>query len=365
MIHGRFGEADAIVERIEREVQAATGLRKLPDPGPPIRIRPRGAISIVKVATTMFKDYPQRSLLGLALMVGQAFLYNAVFFTYALVLTKFYRVPSGNVGLYLIPFALGNVLGAFTLGRLFDTIGRRQMITFTYVFSGLLLAVTGWLFAIGALKAVTQTICWCAIFFFASAGASSAYLTVSEVFPLETRAIAIAFFYALGIFVGGTFAPLLFGALIGSATPINVVYGYLLGAALMIAAGLVELAFGVNAERRPLESVAPPLSAAEVGAFGPSKEGMGTRAPMLQLSAHGDDSELQQREAEAIGRAARDRGPMSRNELRARVDARFWGPRRFPRALSHAMNQGLIRSTGRDTYEAAEQVHGEQNALDR
>lgn len=264
MIHGRFNEANAIVAEIEREVQRETGMQQLPPPsGPAIHIRPRGPVSIVHVARTMFKRYPTRSILGFALMVGQAFLYNAVFFTYALVLTRFYHVPSGSVGLYLIPFAIGNVLGPFTLGRLFDTIGRRPMITFTYVFSGALLALTGWLFLTGVLSAVTQTICWCVIFFFASAGASSAYLTVSEVFPLETRAMAIAFFYALGTLVGGAFAPWLFGALIQSGRPVNVFYGYILGAVLMIAAGLVELAFGVKAERLSLESIAQPLAAAD------------------------------------------------------------------------------------------------------
>ncbi len=267
LIHGRVQEAEAIIAQIEREVEQETGTRQLPEPGPPIAIRPRGPISITEVATTMFRRYPTRSLLGTALMVGQAFLYNAVFFTYALVLTRFYHVPSGSVGLYLIPFAIGNVLGPYILGRLFDTIGRRPMITFTYVISGVLLALTGWLFVAGVLNAVTQTICWCVIFFFASAGASSAYLTVSEVFPLEVRAMAIAFFYALGTFVGGAFAPWLFGALIQSGQPINVVYGYLLGAIVMIAAGLVELVFGVNSERRSLESIAPPLSAADASIF--------------------------------------------------------------------------------------------------
>jgi MFS family permease len=266
MMHGRFEEANAIVDDIERQVKDNTGIQQLDDPGEPIVIRPRGAVSIGKVAVTMFKDYPTRSVLGFALMVGQAFLYNAVFFTYALVLTTFYHVPSSNVGLYLIPFAVGNILGPLTIGRLFDTIGRRQMITFTYVISGVLLTITGYLFLIGVLNSVTQTICWCVIFFFASAGASSAYLTVSEVFPLETRAMAIAFFYAVGTLVGGAFAPLLFGALIQSGKSINVFYGYLLGAILMIVAGLVELAWGVKSERQSLESIARPLSASDTPA---------------------------------------------------------------------------------------------------
>lgn len=202
-------------------------------------------------------------MLGFSLMVGQAFLYNAVFFTYSLVLTTFYHISPETVPWYLIPFAIGNVIGPLTLGRLFDTIGRRKMISFTYILSGLLLIITGWLFAQGILNAVTQTICWSIIFFFASAGASSAYLTVSEVFPLEIRAMAIAFFYAIGTAVGGVSAPLIFGALIGTGKVINVFYGDLIGAALMILAGVAAIFFGINAERKSLESVAQPLSFAE------------------------------------------------------------------------------------------------------
>src|SRR5205085_2718003 len=215
-----------------------------------------------QVARTILKQYPTRTVLGFALMVGQAFLYNAIFFTYGLVLTAFYHIPNGSVGWYLIPFAIGNVLGPLTIGRLFDTIGRRVMITFTYVISGALLAVTGWLFTLGVLDATTQTFAWCVIFFFASAGASSAYLTISEIFPLEIRAMAIALFYALGTGAGGFIGTVLFGALIQSATPVNVFYGYLLGAALMIGAGLIEATWGVDTARRSLEDIATPLSIA-------------------------------------------------------------------------------------------------------
>jgi len=259
MMHGRFEEANTIVDDIERTVKRDTGVERLADPGKPITVTPRGAVGILTIARTMFKQYPSRSLLGFSLMVGQAFLYNAIFFTYALVLTTFYKVPNGSVGIYLIPFAIGNILGPLLLGRLFDTIGRRPMITFTYGVSGILLAITGYLFVQGVLSAVTQTACWCVIFFFASAGASSAYLTVSEVFPLETRAMAIAFFYAIGTLASAV-APLLFAALIQSGKPTNLFYGYLLGAALMVGAGLVELFFGVKAERQSLESIATPLS---------------------------------------------------------------------------------------------------------
>ena len=260
MMHGRFEEADQVVGMIEREVMKEDHIQSLPEPEGSILIRPQGTVSFGQIARTMLKDYPTRSLLGFSLMVGQAFLYNAIFFTYALVLSTFYHIPASTVGLYLIPFAIGNILGPLTIGRLFDTVGRRKMISFTYIISGVLLTITGWLFVQGALNAVTQTICWSIIFFFASAGASSAYLTVSEVFPLEVRALAIAFFYAIGTAAGGVLAPVLFGALIQSGKALNVFYGDLFGALLMAGAGVIEWFFGVNAERQSLESIARPLS---------------------------------------------------------------------------------------------------------
>jgi MFS family permease len=197
---------------------------------------------------------------GLALMAAQAFFYNAIFFTYALILTAFYHVPSEEVGWYILPFAAGNFLGPVLIGRLFDTAGRRPMIAFTYIVSGLLLAGTGWLFAHDLIDARTQTIAWMTIFFFASAAASSAYLTVSETFPLEIRALAIAFFYAVGTGVGGIIGPWLFGALIDTGSRASVFGGYLAGAALMVLAGLVAWRWGVAAERKPLETVARPLT---------------------------------------------------------------------------------------------------------
>ncbi len=263
MMHGRFDEADQVVTMIETEVMKEDKITSLPEPQGSILIRPQGTVSFLQIAKTMFKDYPTRSLLGFSLMVGQAFLYNAIFFTYSLVLTTFYHIPASTTGLYLIPFAIGNILGPLTIGRLFDTIGRRKMISFTYIISGVLLTITGWLFMQGVLNAVTQTVCWSIIFFFASAGASAAYLTVSEVFPLETRALAIAFFYAIGTGAGGALAPLVFGALIQSGKPLNVFYGDLFGALLMAAAGVIEIFFGVNAERKSLESIARPLSFVE------------------------------------------------------------------------------------------------------
>jgi len=200
---------------------------------------------------------------GLTLMVAQAFFYNAIFFTYALVLTDFYVIRANQVGWYLLPFAAGNFLGPVCLGRLFDTIGRRAMIAATYALSGILLAIAGYFFAIGVLSATGQTIAWMVIFFFASAAASSAYLTVSETFPLEVRALAIAFFYAIGTGIGGVAGPWLFGALIDTGSRWSVYGGYLLGSALMIAATLIAARYCVAAERKPLEAVARPLAAVD------------------------------------------------------------------------------------------------------
>lgn len=259
MMHGRFEEADKFVAMIEGEVMKEDHITSLPEPQGSIMIRPTGTVSYGQIAKTILKEYPKRSLLGFSLMVGQSFLYNAIFFTYGLVLTTFYHIPASTVGLYIIPFAIGNIVGPLTIGRLFDTIGRRQMISFTYIISGVLLTITGWLFLQGVLNAVTQTICWSVIFFFASAGASSAYLTVSEVFPLEVRALAIAVFYAIGQ-GASSLAPLLSGVLIASNQPIQVFYGDLFGALLMAAAGVIAIFFGVKAERQSLESVARPLS---------------------------------------------------------------------------------------------------------
>lgn len=259
LTHGMFGAAEATVAEIERRIERAAGLTLGPAEGR-LRIHAHHRTSLAAVARCLLKTYPRRSTLGFALMAAQAFFYNAIFFTYALILTHFYGVPAGHVGWYLVPFSLGNFLGPLFLGHLFDTIGRRPMITFTYALSGLLLALTGGLFAAGLLDARTQTFAWTVIFFFASAAASSAYLTVSESFPLEIRAFAIALFYALGTAVGGVFAPALFGLLIDSGSAETIFGGYLLGALLMVGAAVVAFRIGIRAERRPLEALAAPLS---------------------------------------------------------------------------------------------------------
>jgi MFS family permease len=256
MTHGRAQEAERVIAAIEAHFPGLPPAENLPR----VRLRTRRSTPLREVAQTLFQRHRQRTLVGLSLMASQAFFYNAIFFTYALILTDFYGVASDHVGWYLLPFAAGNFLGPVLIGRLFDTIGRRPMIAFTYIVSGVLLAGTGYLFARDLITAETQTLCWMAIFFFASAAASSAYLTVSETFPLEIRALAIAFFYAVGTGIGGIVGPWLFGVLIDTGSRMSVFGGYLLGAALMIAAGLVAWRWGVAAERKPLEAVARPLT---------------------------------------------------------------------------------------------------------
>jgi MFS family permease len=260
--HGRAGEAEAILEAIEHAHRRRGGdFAEIEHP--PFKLRARQFTPLGEVWHTLYRKHRRRTIVGLALMASQAFFYNAIFFTYALVLTDFYGIGAGQVGWYLLPFALGNFLGPVLLGRLFDTVGRRPMIALTYAASGLLLALTGYLFALGVLSATSQTIAWSVIFFFASAAASSAYLTVSETFPLEIRALAIAFFYAVGTGFGGVVAPALFGWLIETGSRVSLALGYVLGAVLMLVAGIIAGRFGVAAERKPLETVARPLSAVD------------------------------------------------------------------------------------------------------
>ena len=262
LIHGRPQEATRIVEDIERHI------RHIVHTLPPLRehhwlrLHVRTHTSLGDAIATLFHRYRRRSLVGLSLLTAQAFFYNAIFFTYALVLIDFYGIASDRIGWYILPFALGNFCGPLLLGPLFDRIGRKPMIAGTYILSGVLLALSGWLFREGVFDATGQTVAWMVIFFFASAAASSAYLTVAETFPLEIRALAIAVFYAFGTGLGGISGPLLFGALIETASRDNVAIGYLIGATLMVAAGIVQAVWGVAAERKSLEQVAAPLSQA-------------------------------------------------------------------------------------------------------
>jgi MFS family permease len=387
-IHGREKQADGIVTDIEEQVRSSTGTGELPEPEEEITVRQRHAIGFITIGKTLLGRYPRRSALSFSLFIGQAFLYNAIFFTYAIALTTFYHVSSASVGLYLLPFAAGNFLGPLLLGRFFDTLGRKIMISGTYILSGGLLAITAWLFDQGTLNATTQTAAWVIIFFFASAGASAAYLTVSEIFPMETRAMAIAFFYAIGTAAGGISGPLLFGVLIASGKRSELAVGYVIGAALMIAAGLVEVWLGVNAEQKPLEEIATPLTAEDASQHSTATgaAGTGTAAGAGTRDAAGTGQRRQRRRSEPavtpqanyrhwspmypayvapLIDTARDRevgqitaalagaGPIDRRQLAGLVHAGQWGPGRFPAALRAAVTQGKVRRTGRGLYALA------------
>ena len=254
LMHGRTEEAERIVAEIEAEVAREHGV--LETVYGPSHAHGPGMPGLRQVAAVLLRHYRMRSLVVLAMMVAQAFVYNAIFFTYALVLTRFYQVPDNRVALYIFPFALGNVLGPFVLGPLFDSVGRRRMISLTYILSGIGLALTGWAFMAGWLTAFTLALCWSVVFFVASAAASSAYLTASEVFPMQMRALAISIFYAIGTGTGGFIAPVLFGWLIESGSRTNVAIGYAAGAVLAILAGLLVRSHAVDAERKPLEEIA-------------------------------------------------------------------------------------------------------------
>jgi len=259
LTHGRAAEAEAVVGKIEAEVAREHG--PCADCTDAIAIRVRPLVSWREIVRLMLSRYRRRALLSFTLMSAQAFFYNAIFFTYALMLTTFYGVAVDNVGYYIFPFALGNFLGPLLLGRYFDRAGRRVMIAGTYAIAGVGLLASGFAFAEGWLDARTQAWCWSAIFFVASAAASSAYLTVSEIFPLEMRAVAISIFYAIGTGVGGFIGPALFGTLIDTGSRDSLFWGYTGAAALMCVAALIAAVIGVDAERKPLETVARPLSA--------------------------------------------------------------------------------------------------------
>jgi MFS family permease len=264
MTHGRLPEAEQTVDDIEARVQAeGKTLTPVPE-SKALSIVPAPRLGFATVSRIFLVQYPKRSFLGFSMMVTQSFLYNAIFFTYALVLHNFYHISDSDTSWYFFPFAVGNLLGPLILGPWFDTIGRRKMIFGTYGLAGIVLAVSAALFSAGSLTATTQTVFWCVSFFFASAGASSAYLTVSEIFPLELRGQAISYFFAIGQ-VAGAIAPTVFGALVGEGTsrgPLTI--GYYFGAGIMILGGLIAWFFGVNAEGQSLEDVADPLSKAPV-----------------------------------------------------------------------------------------------------
>jgi MFS family permease len=371
--HGHPDEADKVVGEIEDEVKQSTGA-SLSEVDETIAVDTGRQIGLVQVVGGIFGRYPRRSFLGLSLFVGQAFLYNSVFFTFSLVLATFYGVASSNVGYYLIAFAIGNFLGPLLLGRLFDVVGRRVMIAGTYLLSGVMLGVTAYLFDQGLLSATTQTIAWVVIFFFASAGASAAYLTVSEIFPMETRALAIAFFYAVGTGLGGIVGPILFGNLIATKRPGPVAFGYLLGGILMCLAGLVEVFFGVDAEQRSLEEITSPLSEVDTadgarddtttGAprslprqTGPAPvprqwRGAAAWSPMSVASSYPRGNPFLAGEVDALVAALQQRSPQSGEELARATTARLWGPGRFRQALRSGQAAGRIRRVGHDRYAA-------------
>jgi len=368
-IHGQEEEAERIVRSIETAVDRETD-ETLEEPDRTITVRQRERIPFREIAKTAFQRYPRRAVLGLALFIGQAFLYNGVTFNLGTLYSTFWKVSSGFVPVFLIVFAVGNFLGPLLLGRLFDTVGRKPMIAGTYLGSAAVAAIMAVLFTGGALDGSAwsfQAFIF-ATFFLASAGASAAYLTVSEIFPMETRALAIAFFYAVGTGIGGIIGPLLFGNLIASGSRGEVAVAFFIGAAVMAVGGIVELFFGVKAEQVPLENIAKPLTAEEAEQM-PEREREGRRryrpGPGLEYPYYSPGlmgtslrrptalTELQ-REVEAIGRAVDEGGPISREELFRDVGARRWGPGRFRRALGEAVATGRVRRTGRGRFEAPE-----------
>jgi MFS family permease len=261
-IHGREQEAEKIVGEIEAEVEQESGEPLPRAEGEPLTVRQRRTIPLSTIIRSVVTMYPRRTVLGLSLFIGQAFLYNSILFGFGNLLTLYFHAPSGNTPYYIAVFAAGNFAGALLLSPLFDIVGRKPMIAGTYLLSGVLLIVTGLLFKGHHLTNISFTACICVVFFFASAGASAAYLTVSEIFPMETRALCIAVFYAVGTGIGGVIGPQVFSRLINTDSYVQVFYALALGGVMMIIGGLVELMFGIKAERKGLESIAKPLTAA-------------------------------------------------------------------------------------------------------
>ncbi len=370
VIHGRDQEAEQVVSEIEHDVLASVDQQDLEEPDATIRVTQRRSIGFLEIARTIFATYPRRTVVGLALFAGQAFLYNSVVFAQADLLTTFFKITPDRAPIYIIPFAAGNFLGPLILGRLFDTVGRRPMIAGTYILSGILLAITAFLFKAHAFGAWGLTGAWCVIFFFASAGASSAYLTVSEIFPMETRALAIALFYSVGTAIGGITGPLLFAQLVKTGNATDVFWGYLLGAGLMVAAGVVQAVLGLEVAQERLEEIAKPISAQDAEQepateqqppaprtrrryrLGPSASRLSWSQQPVYSPRAPTDARLQ-REVESIVRALQSTGPQSRDGLAGLLRARYWGPRRFSDALRASLAQGRVRRVGRNWFEAA------------
>jgi MFS family permease len=389
VIHGHVEEAERIVHEIEEEVQRETG-QPLPEPeGPPLKIRQRKIISFREIARVAFTLYPRRAILGLALIIGQAFLYNGVTFNLGTLLGGFYGVASGMVPLFFILWALSNFAGPAVLGRLFDTVGRKPMISLSYLGSAVVTVVLAAIFMSQAGGVWTFIVVLAVCFFLASSGASAAYLTVSEIFPMETRALAIAFFYAVGTAVGGITGPLLFGQMINSGDRGLVALSFLIGAAVMAIAGLVEVWLGVSAEQKRLEDVALPLTVADAEREEPA--GVETAGPAVnreqeaerearkaRIAARTERHRAEQsglrryrpgpmrgesaawrepptpgaaetaldQEIEAISRAVQAHRSTDIRNLHREVGARYWGPGEFRRAIRESLAESRIVRMG-------------------
>jgi MFS family permease len=358
-IHGREEEAERLVGEIEEEVSGETG-QELAPVDDSLVVRPRKQIPFREIARTAFSKYPRRTVLGLSLFVGQAFLYNAVTFDLGTLLGEFFDVSSGTIPIYIALFAFSNFLGPLTLGRLFDTVGRKPMVAGTYLASAVLTAALGVMLLGEGLETWSFMAFIMAIFFVASAGASSAYLTVSEIFPMETRALSIAFFYAVGTAAGGIVGPLLFGHLIASGNQDQIAIGFFIGAVVMAIGGIAEILFGVRAEQKQLEKIAEPLTAEEAAEpEGPKpperppvpvprrarfRPGPGPLTSARAMSVAGPHSPVPlDSEVALIDAALREHGSCNRRELRRRVGARYWGPGRFPDALREAVAEGRVK----------------------
>jgi MFS family permease len=406
-IHGREEEAEEIVSSIERSVAEETG-QELEEPDESIQVEQREVIPFREIARTGFVDYPRRAVLGLALFVGQAFIYNGITFNLGTLFSTFFGVSAGFVPVFLIVYAAGNFLGPLLLGRLFDTVGRKPMITISYLGSAIAGAVLAFLFARGTISSEWWFEALVVVtFFLASAGASAAYLTVSEIFPMETRALAIAFFYAIGTAVGGIAGPLLFAHLIASGSRSQVATAFYIGSAVMALGGIAEIFLGVRAEQKSLEDVATPITAEATGGEGTEAEetegdgdrqeddegararraaaerdrrirertqrrhawertgsrryrpGPGGRmyAPMMAGTwSDTDRAEVAlEPRIEAIERTLAEAGPTDRRRLAQLVGARYWGPGQFRLAVQEAVREGRVRRVGRNTLAPVEQ----------
>jgi len=385
-IHGREEEAERIVAQIEDEVRREDGVEHLEEPGSSLTVRQRTSIPFREIAKVAFTRYPRRAVLGLALFVGQAFLYNGVTFNLGTLLTTFYGVASGIVPLFIAIWALSNFLGPVTLGRLFDTLGRKPMVSGTYLGSAVVAVVMGITLASGSTNEAWFLGLLVVTFFLASSGASAAYLTVSEIFPMETRALAIAFFYAVGTAIGGITGPLLFGRLIASDDRGLVALAFWIGAAVMAVGGVVEILFGVKAEGASLEDIAEPLTSEDAGDSGdaagsgdggevderrtrlaertarheqtaratryrPGPGATSAYSPRMATSTRGDRAagdDLLDREIETLAATVRDLGPVELDRLERAAGARAWGPGRFRAAVREAVAEGrVVRLSGR------------------